>query len=50
MVSLIVAIGKTFKSGYLNIPVNLYYSPKKGGSIIGLTFGFNIAKKPKIVD
>lgn len=47
---LIVAVGKTFKSGYLNIPVNIYFSPKKEGSIIGLSFGFNIAKKPKIVE
>jgi hypothetical protein len=45
--SLIVAFGKTFKSGYLNIPVNIYYVPKKEGSTIGLMFGFNIAKKNK---
>ena len=45
---LIVAVGKTFKSGYLNIPFNLYFSPKKEGSIIGVSFGFNIAKKPKL--
>ncbi len=44
---LIVAVGKTFRSGYLNIPVNLYYSPRKTGSVIGLTFGFNIAKPPR---
>jgi hypothetical protein len=45
---LIIAAGKTFRSGYLNMPVNLYFSPRKEGSIIGLTFGFNIAKKPRI--
>lgn len=45
--SLIVAFGKTFKSGYLNMPVNLYFVPKKEGSTIGLVFGFNIAKKQK---
>ena len=45
--SLIIAFGKTFRSGYLNVPVNIYYVPKKGGSTIGLTFGFNIAKKQR---
>ncbi len=41
---LIIAVGRTFRSGYLNIPVNIYYSPRKDGSIVGLSFGFNIAK------
>lgn len=45
-VGIIVAVGKTFKSGYLNIPVNLFYSPVKDGSIVGLTIGFNTTKKP----
>lgn len=45
---LVIAVGKTFKSGYLNIPVNVYVSPRKEGSIVGLTFGFNVAKKAKI--
>ena len=45
--SLIIAFGKTFRSGYLNIPVNIYYVPKKDASTIGLIFGFNIAKKQK---
>ncbi len=45
--SLIIAFGKTFRSGYLNVPVNVYYVPRKEGSTIGLTFGFNIAKKQK---
>ena len=45
--SLIIAFGKTFRSGYLNIPVNIYYVPKKEGSTIGLVFGFNIAKKQR---
>ena len=42
---LIIGVGKTFKSGYLNVPVNLYYSPRKDGSIIGISFGFNVAKR-----
>lgn len=45
--SLIIGIGKTFRSGYLNIPVNLYFIPRKEGGTIGLNFGFNIAKKQK---
>ncbi len=43
--SLIIAFGKTFRSGYLNMPVNLYFVPNKEGSTVGLIFGFNIAKK-----
>lgn len=45
--SLIIAFGKTFRSGYLNMPVNLYFVPRKEGTTIGLIFGFNIAKKSK---
>ncbi|MFH1119529.1 MAG: hypothetical protein V1775_06865 [Bacteroidota bacterium] len=44
---MIFAIGKTFRSGYLNLPVNLYISPRKSGSTAGITVGFNVAKKPK---
>jgi len=42
---LILAVGKTFRSGSLNVPVNLYISPRKDGTVLGLTFGFNIAKR-----
>lgn len=45
---MIVAIGKTFRSGYLNIPVNIYFSPRKEGTVYGFTFGFNTSKKPKL--
>ena len=38
------AIGKTFHSGYLNIPVNAFLSQSKDGFYIGLSMGFNIAK------
>ncbi len=41
----VFAIGKTFKSGYLNIPVNLFLSSSKSGQFVGLSMGFNIAKK-----
>lgn len=38
------AIGKTFHSGYLNIPVNAYFSYGKEGWFSGISVGFNIAK------
>jgi TolB-like protein len=44
---LIFAVGRTFKSGYLNVPVNLYVSPRKEGTVLGLSFGFNIRKDTK---
>jgi hypothetical protein len=44
---LIIAAGKTFHSGYLNIPVNVYVAPRKDGTTIGVMFGFNIQKKRK---
>jgi len=46
--SLIFAIGRTFKSGYLNIPVNFFVSPRKEGTTFGFSFGFNIQKKKHI--
>lgn len=45
---LVIAVGKTFRSGYLNIPVNLYVAPRKSGTTFGLTLGFNIQQKKKI--
>lgn len=39
------AVGKTFHSGYLNIPVNAYFSYNKNGWFTGLSVGFNIAKR-----
>jgi len=38
------ALGKTFRSGYLNIPVNAYFSHGKYGWYTGMSMGFNIAK------
>lgn len=43
----VLAAGKTFKSGKLNIPVNLYAVPTKQGVKLGVSFGFN-AKKNKV--
>ena len=40
----VVAFGKTFKSGKLNIPVNLFAVPSRNGMRFGLSFGFNAKK------
>ncbi len=45
---LIIAAGYTFKSGHLNFPINVYISPRKDGTTIGLICGFNIARSKKI--
>jgi hypothetical protein len=39
------AFGKTFRSGYLNIPVNVFFSHKVGGWVVGASFGFNVSKR-----
>lgn len=41
----VMAVGRTFKSGALNIPVNVFYSSVKGGGMVGLSAGFNITRK-----
>ena len=47
--SFVFAFGKTFKAGAMNIPVNLFYSSKKGGGIAGVNVGFNVmSSKRKI--
>jgi len=40
----VIGVGKTFKSGYLNIPVNAFASFGKHGWQTGLSIGFNIKK------
>jgi hypothetical protein len=39
--SFIFVLGKTFKSGKLNIPVNAYFVPSSDGYRFGISFGFN---------
>jgi len=43
---LIVAVGKTFRSGHINFPVNIYYSPisSYNSQVVGIMLGFNIAR------
>lgn len=45
---LVVAVGKTIHSGYLNIPINIFWSPSPQlkSNTVGLILGFNIAKTP----
>lgn len=38
-------IGKTFRSGHLNIPINVYVTPSKSGWYIGSSVGFNVSKR-----
>lgn len=40
----VLAFGKTFKSGKLNIPVNGYILPSKNSFTFGASFGFNAKK------
>lgn len=39
--SFVFAVGRTFKSGKLNIPVNIFAIPGKHGARFGVSFGFN---------
>lgn len=41
----VMAAGRTFKSGHLNIPVNLYVIPNREGARLGLSVGFNAKNK-----
>lgn len=42
-----VAAGKTFQSGHLNMPVNLFFTPTKDSYLFGASFGFNVRTKKK---
>ena len=43
----IIAVGKTFKSGKMNIPVNCFFIPSKEGMKFGVSFGYNARKEDK---
>ena len=45
--SFVFAVGRTFKAGALNIPVNIFYSSQKGGGYAGFNVGFNVLKSKK---
>lgn len=40
-IGFVLAFGRTFKSGKLNLPVNIYVIPSKDGFRIGASLGFN---------
>jgi hypothetical protein len=40
----IIALGKSFKSGRLNMPINAWVVPDKKSTRVGLTIGFNVKK------
>jgi hypothetical protein len=46
----IFAVGRTFRAGALNIPVNVFYSSKKGGGMAGVSVGFNVMKSKKPIN
>ena len=46
----VLAFGKTFRSGALNIPVNAYWSTTNTGGLIGLSVGFNITRSKKRIN
>ncbi len=43
--SFVLAAGRTFRSGKLNIPVNVFVVPGKNGWRYGISFGFNAKNK-----
>ncbi len=42
--NLVFAAGKSFRSGKLNIPVNVYFIPNKDQPRFGFSFGYNVQK------
>jgi hypothetical protein len=43
----LIAVGKTFKSGKLNMPLNFYVIPRIHSFQYGVSYGFNAMKKKK---
>lgn len=46
----VMAFGRTFRAGALNIPVNVFYSSVKKGNMVGVSVGFNVIKKKEIIN
>ncbi len=46
---LVIAVGKSFRSGHINLPVNVFYShiPAFDSHVVGFMLGFNIATETK---
>ena len=45
--SWVVSVGKTFKSGTMNIPVNAFANFTQQGTVYGISMGYNISKRKK---
>lgn len=43
----IFGFGKTFKSGSLNLPVNIFYKPAKNAHQFGISVGYNVSAMKK---
>lgn len=43
--SAVITVGKTIRSGKLNIPINAFYIPSKQGGRFGISFGFNATRR-----
>lgn len=48
--SWMMAFGRTFKSGALNIPLNIYYTSNSYGGVFGASVGFNVNKSKKTIN
>jgi hypothetical protein len=48
--SFLIAFGRTFQSGSLNIPVNAFYSAQPGGGFVGVNMGFNVQKSKQPIN
>ncbi|HIP37220.1 MAG TPA: hypothetical protein EYG85_10240 [Crocinitomix sp.] len=45
----VMAFGRTFRAGALNIPVNVFYSSTRKGGMLGLSVGFNVMNSKKSI-
>lgn len=46
----VFGFGRTFRAGALNIPVNVFYSSRKGGGLLGVNVGFNVVKSKSSIN
>jgi hypothetical protein len=46
----VVAFGRTFRAGSLNLPVNLFYSSQRYGGMLGINVGFNVTTSKTTVN
>lgn len=46
----VIAAGRSFRAGSLNIPVNVFYTSRAGGGMVGVSVGFNIMKSKKPIN